>query len=53
MIIFLQRKRGKEHKRKDENTANGGLDPYDDDDEDKLKEMAKKFEAKYVRIIIF
>lgn len=30
-----------------------GLDPYNDDDEDMLKEMARKFEAKYVRIKFF
>ncbi|XP_033223092.1 ubinuclein-1 [Belonocnema kinseyi] len=47
LLKAAERKRGKEYKRKDENTTNGGLDPYDDDDEDKLKEMAKKFEAKY------
>ncbi|XP_043492647.1 ubinuclein-1 isoform X3 [Polistes fuscatus] len=41
-----EKKRRKEQKGGDENTTNG-LDPYDDDDEDKLKDMARRFEAKY------
>lgn len=46
-LFTLQKKRRKD-KRGDENTTNG-LDPFDDDDdEDKLRDMAKRFEAKYV-----
>lgn len=47
-IFILQKKRRKDQKDGDENATNG-LDPYDDDDEDKLRDMAKRFEAKYVR----
>jgi len=47
--LTLQKKRRKEQKRGDENATNG-LDPFDDDDdEDKLRDMARRFEAKYVR----
>ncbi|XP_051162087.1 ubinuclein-1 isoform X2 [Leptopilina boulardi] len=41
-----EKKRNKELKRKGDHSMNG-LDPYNDDDEDMLKEMARKFEAKY------
>lgn len=44
----MQKKQRKDQKRGDENTTNG-LDPFDDDDdEDKLRDMARRFEAKYV-----
>ncbi|XP_043481665.1 ubinuclein-1-like isoform X2 [Leptopilina heterotoma] len=46
LLKNAEKKRIKENKRKNNHTTNG-LDPYDDDDEDNLKEMAKKFEAKY------
>lgn len=47
--MLIQKKRRKEQKRGDENATNG-LDPFDEDDEDKLRDMARKFEAKYVCI---
>lgn len=48
-LFILQKTRRKEQKRGDENATNG-LDPFDDDDdEDKLRDMARRFEAKYVR----
>lgn len=52
MVLFaLQKKQRKDQKRGDENTTNG-LDPFDDeDDEEKLRDMARRFEAKYVRAI--
>ncbi|XP_015603534.1 yemanuclein isoform X2 [Cephus cinctus] len=47
LLKAAEKKRRKEQKRGDENSANG-LDPFDDDDDDdKLREMAKRFEAKY------
>jgi hypothetical protein len=47
-LFALQKKRRKEQKRGDENATNG-LDLFDDDDdEDKLRDMARRFEAKYV-----
>lgn len=47
----MQKKRRKEEQRVDDERATNGLDPFEDvdDDEDKLREMAKRFEAKYVR----
>ena len=51
-LFVLQKKRRKEVKGRDDIQPNtNGLDPYASDDEDKLREMARKFEAKYVRII--
>ncbi|XP_077264965.1 yemanuclein isoform X1 [Temnothorax americanus] len=47
LLKSAEKKRRKEQKRGDENATNG-LDPFDDDDdEDKLKDMARRFEAKY------
>lgn len=46
-LFVMQKKRRKDQKDGDENATNG-LDPFDDDDEDKLRDMAKRFEAKYV-----
>ncbi|XP_011868094.1 PREDICTED: ubinuclein-2 isoform X2 [Vollenhovia emeryi] len=46
LLKTAEKKRRKEQKREDENTTNG-LDPFDEDDEDKLRDMAKRFEAKY------
>ncbi|XP_020289262.1 ubinuclein-1 isoform X2 [Pseudomyrmex gracilis] len=47
LLKTAEKKRRKEQKRSDENATNG-LDPFDDDDdEDKLRDMARRFEAKY------
>ncbi|XP_043669067.1 ubinuclein-1 isoform X1 [Vespula pensylvanica] len=46
LLKAAEKKRRKEQKRGDENATNG-LDPFDEDDEDKLKDMARRFEAKY------
>ncbi|XP_011139998.1 ubinuclein-1 isoform X2 [Harpegnathos saltator] len=47
LLKSAEKKRRKDEKRGDENATNG-LDPFDDDDdEDKLRDMAKRFEAKY------
>ncbi|XP_032664047.1 ubinuclein-1 isoform X2 [Odontomachus brunneus] len=47
LLKSAEKKRRKDQKRGDENATNG-LDPFDDDDdEDKLRDMAKRFEAKY------
>lgn len=47
----MQKKRRKDQTGGDENATNG-LDPFDDeDDEDKLRDMARRFEAKYVCMI--
>ncbi|KAL0111850.1 hypothetical protein PUN28_013206 [Cardiocondyla obscurior] len=47
LLKTAEKKRRKEQKRGDENATNG-LNPFDDDDdEDKLRDMAKRFEAKY------
>ncbi|XP_011684599.1 PREDICTED: ubinuclein-1 isoform X2 [Wasmannia auropunctata] len=47
LLKSAEKKQRKEQKRGDENTTNG-LDPFDDDDdEDKLRDMARRFEAKY------
>ncbi|XP_014474993.1 PREDICTED: ubinuclein-1 isoform X2 [Dinoponera quadriceps] len=47
LLKSAEKKRRKDQKRADENTTNG-LDPFDDDDdEDKLRDMARRFEAKY------
>lgn len=47
LLKSAEKKRRKEQKSGDENATNG-LDPFDDDDdEDKLRDMAKRFEAKY------
>ncbi|XP_039305216.1 ubinuclein-2 isoform X2 [Solenopsis invicta] len=46
LLKSAEKKRTKEQKGRDENATNG-LDPFDDDDEDKLRDMAKRFEAKY------
>lgn len=48
-LFVLQKKLRKDQKMRDENATNG-LDPFDDDDdEEKLRDMARRFEAKYVR----
>ncbi|XP_034945221.1 ubinuclein-1-like [Chelonus insularis] len=44
--IYLEKKKAKELKNLSENVSNG-LDPFDDNDDAKLKEVARKFEAKY------
>ncbi|KAH0950132.1 hypothetical protein HN011_012527 [Eciton burchellii] len=47
LLKSAEKKRRKEQKRGDENATNG-LDLFDDDDdEDKLRDMARRFEAKY------
>ncbi|XP_025265547.1 ubinuclein-1 isoform X2 [Camponotus floridanus] len=46
LLKAAEKKRRKDQKDGDENATNG-LDPFDDDDEDKLRDMAKRFEAKY------
>ncbi|CAL1688919.1 unnamed protein product [Lasius platythorax] len=46
LLKTAEKKRRKEQKDGEENATNG-LDPFDDDDEDKLRDMAKRFEAKY------
>lgn len=46
LVKAAEKKRRKEQKRGDENASNG-LDPFDEDDEDKLRDMARRFEAKY------
>ncbi|XP_012270052.1 ubinuclein-2 [Orussus abietinus] len=47
LLKAAEKKRRKEQKRGEENTTNG-LDPFDDDeDEEKLREVARRFEAKY------
>ncbi|XP_012214513.1 ubinuclein-1 isoform X2 [Linepithema humile] len=47
LLKTAEKKRRKDQKGGDENATNG-LDPFDDDDdEDKLRDMAKRFEAKY------
>ncbi|KAG7198429.1 hypothetical protein KM043_005815 [Ampulex compressa] len=47
LLKAAEKKRRKEQKRGEENATNG-LDPFDDDDdEDKLRDMARRFEAKY------
>lgn len=46
LLKTAEKKRRKEQKRGDENASNG-LDPFDEDDEDKLRDMARRFEAKY------
>lgn len=48
MILLLQKKRRKESKRGDDNPTNG-LSFDDDDDDEKYRDMARRFEAKYVR----
>ncbi|KAK0167593.1 hypothetical protein PV327_004970 [Microctonus hyperodae] len=46
LLKSAEKKRGKEQKISDESAVNG-LDPFDDDDDEKLRNMAKRFEAKY------
>lgn len=46
LLKTAEKKRRKEQKDGEENATNG-LDPFDEDDEDKLRDMAKRFEAKY------
>lgn len=47
LLRDAEKKRRKEQKRGEENSTNG-LGPFDDDDDDeKLRDMAKHFEAKY------
>lgn len=53
-FIFNQRKLVKKRREERENKANGGFNPFDDDDNDEdVRRLARKFEEKYVSKIIF